>query len=39
MSLLDELDNKVNESFFQKRKWIHMDRPHFTGYFKTILKW
>jgi hypothetical protein len=36
MSLLDGLDNKVNEGFFQERKWIHMDLPHFTGYFKTI---
>lgn len=36
MSLLDGLDNKVNDSFFQKRKWFHMDSPTFTGYFKTI---
>ena len=36
MSLLDELDNKVNESFFQKHKWFHIDSPRFTGYFKTI---
>ena len=36
MSLLDELDNKVNESFFQKRKWSHINLPDFTGYFKTI---
>lgn len=36
MSLLDELDNKVNESFFLERKWFHIDSPKFTGYFKTI---
>lgn len=37
MSLLDGLDNKVNESFFQKRKWVYMDLPHFTGYIKAHL--
>lgn len=36
MSLLDELDNKVNENFFQKRNWIRLDLHCFTGYIKTI---
>lgn len=36
MSLLDELDGGVNESFFLKRKWMYIDLPHFTGYFRTI---
>lgn len=36
MSLLDELDNKVNESFFRERKWAPINLPDLTGYFKTI---